>query len=213
MFATIPDSSEILEHKRIARLARCDNFLCKNVVAIAAETSESLPNGFETPLGRLGAFHLKLGAKLEETVFYDPPIRFAQEKTFAGDGRDNDTTVDAMDGIFVLALGFWNGWFLDGRLDVDMQNPIVLERALKFRAARLHACETLCILIEAERNSLESAADHREVDALFVPVKFETACIESNALMLTLRTRSVLAEQTIHQLCRSLRYAASPQYL
>lgn len=91
------DMGQILEDERVAGLARRDQALGQYMIAIAAETSQTVSEDLEFPLRRPGAFRLKPSAERQHPLFDRPPSGFSKKTPVARDRGLAYPPVDADD--------------------------------------------------------------------------------------------------------------------
>ena len=169
-FGVVPDAGQVLEDERVAGAHRPDQPLREDVIAVAAETCQTVVEATKVPLGRSGAFALEPTAKREQSFFDGSPARIAEEGSITGYGGTLDAAINADDLSRLLNIGHL-------LLDDDMQEP-ALGLPDEISGAGLESLKSLGVYIEEDRN-LDPPSDHSEAGRP-VPIEPVRAGVESN---------------------------------
>jgi hypothetical protein len=182
-FGVVSDAGQVLEDERVAWAHQPDQSLREHMIAVAAETCQSVVESAKMPTRRSGAFALEPAAKREESFFDGSPTRIAEESSVARYGGTLDSAIHAnsFPSVFILS---------NLLLDDDMQEP-TLRPLDEISRARLEPFECLGVTVEEERH-FDPTANHRELDDA-APVKPERAGIESDGGLLGLWTTDLAA--------------------
>ena len=166
----LPDVREVLEDERVAGLDRLDQPLREDVVAVAAETCQTVAETPKMSTGRSGAFALEPAAKREQSFFDGPPSGIAQEFSVAHYGGAADATIHTHGVSRIYMVG-------NLLLHDDVQKPAFL-LPNEVCGANLKPLESLGVFVE-ENRKLDPAADRRQPRRA-VPVEPVRAGVESD---------------------------------
>jgi hypothetical protein len=178
------DVSQVFEDERIPRLARVNQRFAEHMVAVAAETSQSVAQAPQMAACRPGAFRQKPASQGHHPFFEGPPHGFPEISSVAGYRRTADPAVDPdhLPG---------RRWIIYLPLDGDMEEPS-LGLSTKFRRTGPKTPQAFRLAIQPDGN-LQSASDHGEGNPAGLPVEVVGSGVESNRRVAGLGLRDGLA--------------------
>lgn len=147
-----------------------DNTLRDDMIAVAAETGLTTPQGSKMPLGGSRSSFLQGTLESEGAGLDVPPPSLPQKPTVTRDSRLDQAEVDAKNFFRVSDFGR-----LDVNDDVEVPAALVMNQV---RSGRLGPVETVSVLGQAERNRLP-ALHGRKPDRPMFPIELEGVNIET----------------------------------